>query len=117
MYSFCNIFQSPRLFGTEDCFQCYFNQVPKPLSHSSYNLGVEKHWEYWLNYSDDLLVKSTEKFDILSYKAFLNTAFNKLAYTYVNVYVFVKQSRILRLLDLLLGRIWCYSVTVLICWE
>ena len=117
LYSFCIIFQPRRLFGSEDCFQCYLNQVPKPLSHSSYNLRVEKHWEYWLNYSNDLLVKSIEKFDILSYKAFLNTAFNKLVYTYVIVYVFVKQSRILHLFDLILGRIWCYSITVLICWE
>ena len=117
LYSFCIIFQPRRLFGSEDCFQCYLDQVPKPLSHSSYNLRVEKHREYWLNYSNDLLVKSIEKFDILSYKAFLNTAFNKLVYTYVIVYVFVKQSRILHLFDLILGRIWCYSITVLICWE
>ena len=117
LYSFCIIFQPRRLFGSEDCFQCYLDQVPKPLSHSFYNLRVEKHWEYWLNYSDGLLVKSIEKFDILSYKSFLNTAFNKLVYTYVIVYVFVKQSRILHLFDLILGRIWCHSVTVLICWE
>ena len=112
------LFSNPVVYsGPKTAFNVTWIKCLNHLAIAPIILRVEKHWEYWLNYSNDLLVKSIEKFDILSYKAFLNTAFNKLVYTYVIVYVFVKQSRILHLFDLILGRIWCYSITVLICWE
>ena len=31
--------------------------MPKPLKYSSYILTIKKHWEYWLNYSDDPISK------------------------------------------------------------
>ena len=49
LHSFCNILQPSfrllralRLLGTEENFHCYVYQMPKPLSHSSYFLRIEK---------------------------------------------------------------------------
>ena len=83
-------------FRTEEYFHCYLNQMPKPLVHSSNILRTKKHWEFWLNYSDDLLVKPIEKSDILSHRLFFNTAFYKLVSTYFIVYVRVKQKLLLK---------------------
>ena len=49
-----------------DYFHSYFSQMPKPLSYSSYILRIEKVRQYWLNYSDDLLVKFHETSDTFS---------------------------------------------------
>ena len=49
--------------------------MPKPLSHSSYILKIEKLWEYWSNYSDDLLIKLIEKCDTLGYPPFFKYYF------------------------------------------
>ena len=51
-------------------FHSCLNQMPKRLTHSFYILSIEKNWQYWFNYSDDLLVKLHEKSDTLSKKPF-----------------------------------------------
>ena len=58
-----------------DYFYCYLNQMAKQASDSSYNLRIEKDLEYWLNYSDDQLVKIIEKTDKMSGKLFLKHSF------------------------------------------
>ena len=63
---------------TVDYFHCYLNQMSQPIIHYSYIFRIENDWEYWLNYSNDLLVKLIEATDILSYQIFLNTGFCKL---------------------------------------
>ena len=42
------------------------SKMLKPQSHRFYILRIEKNWQYWLNYSDDLLVKLHEKFGTFS---------------------------------------------------
>ena len=49
-------------------FHGYLDQMPKALSQSFYISRIEKDWEFWLNYSDDLL-EIIEK--SLSYKPFV----------------------------------------------
>ena len=36
------------------CLSIESKKFAKPLSQSSYILGTEKDWEYWLSYSDEL---------------------------------------------------------------
>ena len=50
------------------CIYCYLNKIPKLANHSFYILRIEKDWQNWLNYSDDLLVKLLEKSDTLTNK-------------------------------------------------
>ena len=33
-------------YWAADYFESYLNQMPKPLSQSSYVLGIEKDWQY-----------------------------------------------------------------------
>ena len=65
-------------YWTIDYFHCYFNQMTKPLRHSSFTLSIEKDWEYKFNYSDDLLVDLIEKSKTFNYKLFLKTSFYNL---------------------------------------
>ena len=44
----------------------WVNQMSKPLRSSSHILRIEKDWEYWWDYSDDLLADLIEKYDTLN---------------------------------------------------
>ena len=74
-----------------DYFHSYLNQIPKPLNHRSYNLRVEKDWQYWINQITYYL--NSLRNLIYCFKSyFLNTGFHKLVYTCFIVYVCVKKN-------------------------